>query len=217
MTSSGKTPDEMRPDIIEAMLTHVPFDGWTPIAITRAAADLKIDRAMIGLAFPGGALEMIGWFSAEADRVMSENLAAEHIESLKIRERITLAVRRRIEHNTPQREAARRALTLLALPQNAALGAKLAWNTADAMWRAAGDTSTDYNYYSKRTILAGVFSATLLYWLNDDSDGAADTWAFLDRRIEGVLAFEKAKARLSRIGESGKDFVRGLGKLRYGA
>lgn len=214
--TADKTPDELKPQIIRAMLDHVPFDGWTETAIGRAA-DLGIARGMVDLAFPGGPLEMIAWFSADADRAMTESLAAANMEALKIRERITLAVRTRIEGNAMHREAARRALTLLSLPQNAAHGARLAWNTADAMWRAAGDTATDYNYYTKRTILAGVFSATVLYWLNDDSEDWADTWAFLDRRIADVLTFEKTKAKLSRLGDAGKEFVRGLGKLRYGA
>lgn len=210
------TPDELRPEIIKAMLNHVPFDGWTEVAINRAALELGIERGLVDLAFPGGPLDMISWFSADADSRMTAALEAENITEHKVRDRISRAVRLRIEQNSSEREAARRALTLLALPQNTILATRLTWNTADAIWRAAGDMSTDYNYYSKRTILAGVFSATMLYWLNDDSDHSAETWAFLDRRIEGILKFEKAKAKLSRIGDMGKDMVRGLGKLRYG-
>lgn len=215
--TSHKTPDELRPLILKAMLDHVPFDGWTPTAIRRAAASLALDPGMVTLAFPGGPLEMIARFSADADRAMAERVAAAPLVDMKIRERITFAVRTRIETHAAHREAARRAFTLLALPPNAAHAATLAWQTADAIWRAVGDTATDYNYYTKRLILAGVFSTTVLYWLNDDSEGAAETWAFLDRRIADVLTFETTKAKLTRLGDIGKDVVRGLGKLRYGA
>src|SRR5690606_12383544 len=129
-------------------------DGWSKQAMTHAAATLGIDRAFIDLAFPGGALDMISWFSADADHSMTETLSTANLAEMKIRERITFAVRTRIEANSAQREAARRALTLLALPRNMAHGAGLVWKTSDAIWRAAGDTATDYNYYSKRTILA---------------------------------------------------------------
>src|SRR4029077_14179482 len=95
-----------------------------------------------------------------------------------------------------EREAARRALALLALPLNAGLGLKLLYRTVDAMWYAAGDTSADFNFYTKRAILAGVYSSTLLYWLNDRAEGSEATWSFLDRRIDDVMKFEKFKDRV---------------------
>ncbi len=211
-----QTPDEMRDAILDAVLAHVAFDGWTEAAIKRAADDLGLSRGFIDLAFPGGPLELVEAFSNRADARLGLVLTAERLEPLKIRDRIALAVRTRIESNAAHREAARRALTFLALPQNAAKATTMLWRTADAIWRAVGDKSTDYNYYTKRSILSAVFSTTVLYWLTDESEDHAETWAFLDRRISDVLTFEKAKAKLSRIGDSGKDLIRALGKLRYG-
>jgi ubiquinone biosynthesis protein COQ9 len=118
------------------------------------------------------------------------------VSTLKMRDRIKFAVRSRIELHTGSKEAARRALALLALPLNSALGLKLLYRTADAMWYAAGDTSADFNFYTKRAILAGVYSSTLLYWLNDRSPGNEATWRFLDRRIDDVMKFEKLKSQV---------------------
>lgn len=214
--SPEKTPDELRPAILDAVLAHVPFDGWSEVAIRRAAQDLGIERGIIDLAYPGGALDLIAAFSDRADAAITRNLAAHNLAALKVRERITLAVRTRIEANSQYRDAAQRAVTFLALPQNTSAAAKMVWRSADAIWRAVGDRSVDYNFYSKRAVLGAVFSATVFYWLNDESDGSADTWAFLDRRIEDVMSFEKAKAKTLKLGETAAGFVRSLGKLRYG-
>lgn len=216
-TIGDRTPDELRPDILKAVLAHIPFDGWSIAAMDRAAADLKIERGIIDLAFPGGPLEMIAAFSARADDEMMAALARDDFSALKIREKVALAVRLRIQANGAYREAARRALTFLAMPQNSAAGARMVWRTADCVWRAIGDRSTDFNYYSKRTILSGVFSATMLYWLNDDSEDWTATWEFLDRRIADVMTFEKTKARLLKFSDGPASLIRGLGRLRYGA
>jgi ubiquinone biosynthesis protein COQ9 len=125
---------------------------------------------------------------------MVARLMAADLSSMRFRDRIAAAVRLRLQE--ADRDVVRRGAALFALPQNMGLGTELTWGTADAMWRTLGDTSTDVNWYSKRAILAAVYSATVLYWLGDDSDGQEATWAFLDRRIEGVMRFEKAKADL---------------------
>jgi ubiquinone biosynthesis protein COQ9 len=127
---------------------------------------------------------------------MTQTLAAAPLASMKIREKVTLAVRTRLEIAEPDREAVRRGAAMLALPIHAAEGARAVWGTADAIWSALGDESRDINWYSKRATLSGVYSAVALYWLADESAGRADTWAFLDRRIEDVMRIEKAKARL---------------------
>lgn len=207
---------ELRPLLIAAMLPHVPFDGWSAAALRAGAADAGIDADLAAVAFTGPA-DMVDAYTALADAQMTAALEAEGIGSMKVRERIRLAVRTRLEQAEPHREAVRRALAVLAMPANAALGARTLWRTADAMWRAAGDTATDFNHYTKRLILGGVYSATLLVWLDDASDGRAATWEFLDRRIEGVMRFEKAKARLSRRFEERPSLVRFLGRLRYPA
>ncbi len=179
--------DETRDKLLAATLAHVPFDGWSGRALRAAAADLGLDAALAANAFPGGPAELLDAFSAEIDRAMLAELERRDLKSMKHRRRIATAVRARLELLDPNREAVRRGLSFLALPRNAALGAKCLYRTADAIWHAAGDTSTDYNFYTKRLLLTGVYSATLLFWLGDESEGRAATWSFLDRRIEEVV------------------------------
>ena len=118
---------------------------------------------------------------------------------MKIREKIRALVWRRLEIMGPAREAVRRALAILAMPQNVPLALRIGWRTADLMWRIAGDTSTDFNHYTKRMTLGAVYGSTLLAWLDDQSEGWSDTAAFLDRRIDDVMKFEKFKARMARL------------------
>jgi ubiquinone biosynthesis protein COQ9 len=210
------TLDELRPVLIEAMLPHVPFDGWTLKAAETAAGELGVPPARARILFPGGAVDMVAAYTAYADARMLRALG-ERLHNLKIRDRITLAVRTRLEQASGEREAVRRALAVLGQPQNLALSARSLWRTADAMWRAAGDTATDYNHYTKRLILGGVYASTLLVWLDDASEDSADTWAFLDRRIGDVMRFEKAKARVLGSGERMPSLSRFLGRLRYPA
>lgn len=173
--------------LLEATLNHVPFDGWSITALQRAAGDLGLDAATAVNAFPGGPAELIAFHSAEADRRMLEELQPMDLPAMRVRDRIAAVVRLRLEQNAAHREAIRRALAFLALPQNGPLALKCLYRTVDAMWYAAGDTSTDYNFYTKRLLLSGVYSSTLLFWLNDESEGSAETWAFLARRIDEVL------------------------------
>ena len=208
------TLDELRPVLVEAMLPHVPFDGWGRAALEAAARDIGILPATARLAFPGGAAQMVEAYVARADARMREALDTPAFHGLKVRERITTAIRTRLEQAAPHREAARRAVNILAQPRNAPLAARLSWQTADSIWRLAGDTATDFNHYSKRTLAAAVYSATLIYWLADESEGSADSWAFLDRRIANVMQIEKAKARFRGDGER-PSLVRFLGRLRY--
>lgn len=186
----------LRDKIVEAALPHIPFDGWTPRAAHRAAADLGLTQAEAARAFPYGAADMVAHYSDLADRRMLIELDRRDIGTMKIRERIATAVRVRLEQAAPHREAVRRALAVLALPSNAILGGKCLYRTVDAMWVAAGDSSTDWNFYSKRSLLAGVYSSTLLCWLDDSSDGLSDTWAFLDRRIADVMRIPKLTGRV---------------------
>ncbi len=213
-----QTLDELRPQLIAAMLPNVAFDGWTAAAVQAGAKDAGIDPDIAKLVFPGNdASAMVAAYTAYADERMTAAVKAAGIDALKVRAKVTLCVRTRLEHAAGEREAVRRALAVLALPTNLATSATTLWKTADAMWAPAGDTATDYNYYSKRLILAGVYSATLLYWLNDESDGFEDSWAFLDRRIAGIMAFEGVKARVLRATANLPDPVRFLGRLRYPA
>jgi ubiquinone biosynthesis protein COQ9 len=209
------TLDELRPVLVEAMLPHVPFDGWGRAALEAAANDIGILPATARLVFPGGAAQMVEAHVALADARMRDALDTPEFRALKVREKITAAIRTRLEQATPHKEAARRAANILAQPRNAPLAARLSWQTADSIWRLAGDTATDFNHYSKRTLAAAVYSATLLYWLADDSDGHEASWAFLDRRIANVMQIEKAKARFRRDDGERPSLVRFLGRLRY--
>ena len=191
--------DALREEILLAALPHVPFDGWGQAALNRGAADAGHDDATARRLFQGGAAEMIACHSRYADRIMLKALDTCDLDAMKVRERIITAVRTRLEQNSAHREAVRRGLSLLALPQHAPLAARLLYRTVDAMWCAAGDTSTDYNFYSKRALLAGVYSATLLYWLNDKSEGYEATWAFLERRVADVLKVPKVMAQAGRV------------------
>ena len=179
--------EKQRLALLEATLRHVPFDGWSWLAIDAAARDLEIDPMEARRLFPGGPGELIRAFSNEADRQMLAGLERLDLASMKVREKVTAGVRLRLEAVAAHREAARRALAFFAMPQNAAGGLQCLYRTVDAIWYAAGDTATDYNFYTKRGLLAGVYSSTLLYWLNDKSPDYGATWAFLDRRIAEVL------------------------------
>ena len=179
--------EEMRRAILAAALVHVPFDGWTQASLSAGARDAGYSETEIVNAFPGGPIDMIAFWSTDADRRMLSSLERLGLPQLRVRERIASAVRVRLEDVVAHREALRRALGLLALPHNAARGADLTWRSVDAIWWAAGDTSTDFNFYTKRALLTAVYASTLLRFLDDRSEGCAETWAFLDRRIGEVM------------------------------
>jgi len=204
----------LRPRLIEAMLLHVPFDGWSAVARDAGALDAGIDPDIAALALPDAA-SMADAYTARADAMMAEAMMAAGVETMKIRERIKLALTTRLEQAADNKEAVRRALSVMAMPANAGLAMRTLWRTADGMWRAAGDTATDFNHYSKRVILGSVYSAVLLYWLDDDSENMADTRAFIDRRIEDVMRIEKAKSGVKQALEHLPDPARFLGRLRY--
>ena len=211
------TLDELRPVLAAALPADAAFDGWTEAALAATAARLGVDLEVAQLAFPGGAAQMIDAWFATVDMAMLAALAPEKRAEMKIRDRITALVEARLAALAPHREALRRAQTLLANPRHAPLAARLGWRAADQMWRAAGDTATDYNHYTKRAILGGVYTATLMIFVNDDSEDWAETRAFLARRIEGIMRFEKAKAKWTAGGDRHFSMARFLGRLRYPA
>lgn len=190
-----------RAAILQAALRHIPFDGWSPKTMEAAVKDAGFEPAMAQRAFPGGPVELADYLAADADRRMAAALEARNLEELPIRERIATAVRVRLELLAPDREALRRSLALRLKPGRAPHTIRGVFETVDAMWRAAGDTSTDFNFYTKRGLLAGVYSSTLLYWLDDSSEDFADTWAFLDRRIENIMQIQGVRGRLEKFRE----------------
>lgn len=215
-TADLPLPD-LRLDLAPAVADAAAFDGWTDAAVDAAAQAAGIDPALARFAFRDGAMEMIEAWIARTDADMMRAFPAGWADGLPIRERIRRLVQFRLDAVAHQREALRRALAIMALPQNAARTLRRSWRSADAMWRLAGDTAVDYNHYTKRTILAGIYAATLGVFVNDTSDDFADTRAFLARRIEGVMRFEKAKARVLRPEAERFSMVRFLGRLRYPA
>ena len=186
----------LRQKLLDATLAQAPFEGWTERALAAGARDAGIDRAAARRAFPGGVGDVLAFWSAACDGRMGDALAGRDLGAMRVRDRIAACVRLRIEPLAGHREAVRRALSRAAAPRHAPAAMGALWRTVDTMWRAAGDTATDFNFYSKRGLLAGVYAATLLYWLDDRSEGAAATWAFLDRRIAEVLMVPRALGRL---------------------
>jgi ubiquinone biosynthesis protein COQ9 len=193
------------------------FDGWSDKALDMAASELGVPPDRARLCFPGGPVDMIdAWFDA-IDLAMAKAFPLERISKMKIRERIRNLVLYRVEVINPHKEALRRALAILAHPQNAMTAAKLAWRAADRMWRIAGDRATDFNHYSKRGILSALYMSTMLVYLDDDSDDLATTQGFLNRRIDDVMKFEKFKAQWRGSRERLPSLTRFLGRLRYPA
>lgn len=209
------TLDELREELALRVAANAVFDGWGDRALGDAADAIAIPLSRAKLAFPGGGIDMIDAWFATLDREMERRNAPAELAMLKIRDRISRLILSRLDTARPRREAVRRALAKLALPLNLPTATRLGWRTADVMWRLAGDASTDLNHYTKRVMLAGVYATTLMVWLDDDSDGHMDTKAFLDRRIDGVMRFEKAKARLQPDADRHFSPTRFLGRLRY--
>jgi ubiquinone biosynthesis protein COQ9 len=207
--------EQLRRRLALAVGENAVFDGWTRQAVDSAAQQLGIDPLQARLAMPKGQSGMIDVYIQEVDRGLEAWFTPERLSKLKIREKIRALIWRRLEIMAPAREAVRRALAILAMPQNIPLALRISWRTADLMWRIAGDTSTDFNHYTKRMTLGAVYGSTLLVWLDDKSEGWADTAAFLDRRIDDVMKFEKLKAEWR--GSSGQrlSLSRFLGRLRY--
>ena len=211
---------DIRAAVVQAALPNVAFDGWSRKCLDAAIEAAGVDADLAELAFKRGVADLMAAYSASGNAIMQENLPDS--DGLKIRERITEAVWQRILADAPHKEAARRAAGYLALPQNQKQGAALLFETANIMWRWAGDTATDYNYYSKRIILSGVIATTRLAWFDDDSDDHAATRAFLERRIDNVMQFEKVKAKARGWSEKihgdkapFEGLISGLAKMRY--
>jgi ubiquinone biosynthesis protein COQ9 len=181
--------------VLVAVLPDAAFDGFTDAVLAKAGASIGLDSGALARLFPEGPLSLIEFYSTWADGEMEKLLAAMDLPSKKIRERIAAAVLARLSVLKPNKEAARRAGATLSLPMHAGLAARLMYRSVDAMWRAVGDTSTDFNFYTKRGILAGVYGATLLRWFNDTSEEETVTGEFLAARIENVMQFEKFKAK----------------------
>ncbi len=205
-----------RARLLDAFTPHAGEQGWTGVAFKAAIADAGLSEGEAALACPRGAFDLFDAFAARADAAMLEALGDLDLPRMRIRERVRAAVQVRLEAQAPYKAAARAMTRALSRPDRAPEAARLLWRTADAIWRALGDTSTDENFYTKRAILSGVLASTYARWFSDDSEGHEATWAFLDARIENVMQFEKFKARLKPLSEGVQTAVGLAARFRYG-
>ncbi|MFM2302234.1 MAG: hypothetical protein RLZZ84_1970 [Pseudomonadota bacterium] len=207
----------VRSALADDIAAAAAFDGWSEAAVRDAAAAHGIDPDTAVFAFADGPMAMIEAWIRAIDAKMAAALPPEQLAAMKIRERIRCLVQFRLDAVAPHKEALRRAMAIMALPRNTLRTARIGWASADAMWRLAGDTAADYNHYTKRLTLGSIYGATLAVFVNDTSEDHAETRAFLDRRIEGIMKFERAKARLLSPGVEHFSPARLLGRLRYPA
>ncbi|MGB0660818.1 MAG: COQ9 family protein [Mangrovicoccus sp.] len=187
---------DIRNQLLEAILLHVPFDGWSAESFRAAVADSGVDPTVAQGVCPRGAVDLALAFHEKGDQAMARRLKSEDLSALRFRDRIAAAVRYRLEA-VEDKEAVRRGATLFALPQYAGDGAKAIWNTVDLIWDTLGDGSDDFNWYTKRATLSGVYASTVLYWLGDDSTDHQRSWRFLDRRIDDVMQIENVKKQVN--------------------
>jgi ubiquinone biosynthesis protein COQ9 len=194
-------PQTLRERILDAALAHVPFDGWTIASLEAGAKAAGLDPSLVHEAFPGGVLDAIEQHSRIADQRMLAAMEGQDLSAMRTRDKVALAIRLRLEANSSHREAVRRALTVLAIPLHAGVALAALYRTVDTVWYAAGDTSTDFNFYTKRGLLAGVYGATLLYWLDDKSEAQENTWQFLARRIDDAMRVPQALGQVRKAFE----------------
>lgn len=214
LSPAEMTLDELRPLVARVLPRHAAFDGWNEAAAEAACHDVGVPASRATLLFPGGATEMIDAWIQSSDADMTQAMETAGLPT-GITALLRTAILTRLDQQAGHREAVRRAISILAMPQNALMAARTLWRTADTMWRIAGDSATDFNHYTKRMTLGAVYSATLLVWLDDDSENAAETRAFLERRLADVGRFEKAKAQWSSNAIRRPSLARFLGRLRY--
>lgn len=205
----------IRRQLAIAVGENAVFDGWSEAAVNSAAAALDIDPAVARLAFPKGQVGLVAAYVAAVDEALIAAFPPSAIAAMRVSQRIRALLLKRFEIMTPAREAVRSALSIMASPQNLTEAARLGWRSSDVMWRLAGDTATDFNHYSKRAILSTIHATTLLVWIDDNSEGQADTIAFLDRRLAGVARFEQAKAQWTGSADRRPSLARFVGRLRY--
>lgn len=214
---SDPTIDEIRLALAPVIGRHAGFDGWSEAAVHAAADEMGVDGDVTMLAFKGKGIDMIDAWVEGVDLELARRLPAEKLNAMKIRDRITALLATRLEIMAPDRESLRRALAIMAMPQNLARAAKMGWRSADRMWRLAGDNATDLNHYTKRMTLSAVYGSTLSVFVNDDSENFADTRAFLDRRIDNVMQIEKVKYQAKQRKDYTPSLSRFIGRLRYPA
>lgn len=203
---------DIRDRLVLAALAHAVFDGWSLKALAAAARDEGLDPSLAERAFLGGPVDAVEHFAELADRMMMADLALVDLSTISVPDRIFLAIEARLKRWAPHREAVRRAMAVLALPPHAGVAARVTFRTVDAIWHAAGDASHDFSWYTRRATLAAVYSATMLYWLDDPSEDSTDSWAFLRRRLRDVGRITSTRKRveawLKKVPRPGRTFSR---------
>lgn len=210
MFYSIQEPSKLRDQLIDAALNHVVFDGWTAESIAAGAADIGIDADIAICAFPGQPIDLLGYHSDLCDRRMVEALKELNLSEMRVRDSVSAAIKIRLGALDSHKSALRSGITILASPVNTPATIKISYSTVNAIWFAIGDSSPNFNFYTKRLLLAGVYISTLLFWLNDKSEEGNETWNFLDRRIADVMSVEKVKFRLANQGNQINDLIRRL-------
>ncbi len=214
--ASGEKLDDLRDRLLDAALERAAFDGWTGAMMSAAEADAGLPEGSASLASISGPVDLLDFWALRCDEAMNAAMQSLQLDAMRVREKVSVGVRARIEAiGEENREAARRAAARLALPDAAARGAHMMWRASDRIWRALGDPSTDGNFYSKRAILTGVVTGVLSVWVSADGPEDDAPWRFLDRRIENVMQFEKAKARMRKLAEGLPSPVELAAALRY--
>jgi len=211
-TSEAEHIEKAKAALLAAALPHVVFDGWSRETLRLAMGDCAVDAGLAQQAYPRGAIDMALAFHRRGDDLMVQRMLAQNQSGVRYRDRIMAAVRTRLMVVSGEKDIVRRGITLLSMPAHIGEGTAAVWQTCDAIWTALGDTSDDINWYTKRATLSAVYSSTVLFWLGDTSVDDTDTWAFLDRRIENVMQFEKLKAG-ARKNPLIRGFMNGPGRL----
>ncbi len=211
MNADQRNPDQIPDNVIEAILNHIPFDGWSTVSLELAASDCGLSKAEVHSLFPKGIADAIAAYGAYADKNMITAFHSQDptaLATMPVHIKIRSLILVRLEQASPYKEVVRRTLAVLAQPQYTKLAAHLLYTTVDEMWRAAGDTSTDYNFYTKRATLSAVYSATLLAFLSDNSADMAKTEAFLDRRLADVARVAKISGPAKKMFETVSSFFK---------
>lgn len=216
MSDMMQDRDSLRQALLPLILAEVPFEGWSRKALLAAGHLMGYDALTVERAFPGGPVEVIEYWHDQADAAMVAALASQDLTVLRLRDKVALAVKMRLDAAAEHREAVRRAMALLALPIHGALAMKLAARTVDTIWRAVGDRSSDFSWYTKRASLGAIYGATLLYWLEDRSEGSEASWQFLERRIDTLMLLPKLTNRVKAITDKVPDPFALLRRARFG-
>jgi ubiquinone biosynthesis protein COQ9 len=209
---------QIKIDLIRAMLTHVPFDGWTWEAMEQGAIDISFEKKKTSSSrieifknlFKNGSIDFIDVFSEMIDLEVKQNYNLIDPKPERVPEKIKKMIMIRLNLCQKYKEAVRSSIALTAIPTNAKTSVNILYRTCNSMWRLAGDKSTDFSFYTRRISLAAVYTSTLLFWLNDKSNYNVETEFFLDRRLKDVSKISSFKKPFSKV----KKFTNNFNSLK---